>query len=75
MNVLIGDEAEELVFDDGTAERATGGVAMQAGNFFAVGNVGVGVVEKRSGVQGVGAAMDVGAAVELLVPEAVLISM
>jgi hypothetical protein len=66
VHVLIGDVGEEFIFEDGSAERAACGVAMQGRNFFAVGNVAVGFVEIGSGVEPVGAAMDVGFAVKIV---------
>ena len=63
VDVLIAEEAEELVFDNRAAERTPGHSAMQLGIFFAGGNIGVGVEKKRGGVHRVGAAMYVSAAV------------
>ena len=62
--MLVGEKAEEFVLDDRAADRAAGGVVMQAGHFVAGGNIGVGIVEKGSSVEGVRGAIDVSAAVE-----------
>jgi len=48
---------------------------MKLGHFFAVRNVGVCIIEKGGSVEGVRSAMNIGAAVEIIVPEAVLMSM
>src|SRR5208282_4551711 len=64
LNVLIGEKAEELVLEDRATHSTAGGVIMQAGDFVAVRNIGVGIVEKRSGIESVGGAIDVSAAVE-----------
>jgi hypothetical protein len=62
MQVLIADEAEELVLDDGPAESASGNVAVQVWYLFASRNVGILIEEERCGVDPVGAAVKVGGA-------------
>src|SRR5579863_4627819 len=64
--VLVADVAKELVFDDGPAEGAAGDDAMEVGIFLVGRDIGIGFEEERCGVEGVGAAIDVGAAVELV---------
>jgi len=65
-NVLVGEKAEEFVLDDGATDGCASGVTMKAGDFVGGGDVGVGVVEERGGVESVGAAIEVRAAVEIV---------
>ena len=64
--MLIGQEAEELVLDDGAAKIAAQHVAMQLRDFVVGGNIGILVEEERRGVEPAGAAMDVGRSVILI---------
>ena len=65
--MLVGDEAEELVLDDGTAERAARrSSGATAGFFWLSGMFSVLLEEERSGVDPVCAAMTVERAVKLI---------
>src|ERR1700742_911052 len=64
--MLVGGEAEELVFDDGAAEGATGNPAMQWRILLIVGNVVVVLEEEWRGVDPVGAAMAVESAMKFV---------
>ena len=64
--MLVGDKAEELVFEDGAAEGAAGDLAVQRRVLLIVGDVVVVLEEERSGVDPVGSAMTVESAVKLV---------
>ena len=64
--MLITEEAEELVLDDGTTERAAGNVAVQLRNLVTGWDIGILVEEKRCGVDPVGAAVHVRRAVQVV---------
>ena len=60
MQVLISQEAKQLVLDDGTAEGAPKYVAVQLRHLVVRRNVGILVEEEWRGVDPVGAAVRVG---------------
>lgn len=62
--MLIGDEGEELVFDDWAADGSSGKVAVELGVLEIVGDVVVVLEEEGSGVDPVGAASTIDATVE-----------
>ena len=66
VQVLVADIAEKFVLDERPAERAARGVTVQFRHFFIGRDVGVGLVEIGGGVERVGSAMQVGAAVNVV---------
>src|SRR5580700_4938862 len=63
MDVLVAHKTEKLVLDERAAERATRRVPVQFWHFFVAGNVAVLIVEIGRGIQPVGSAVNVSAAV------------
>src|SRR6266481_5222711 len=66
MGVLKAEVSKKFVLDDWCAEGAAGSVAMQFRNFVACRDVGVSVVEKWSGVEGIGPTVDIGAPMDII---------
>ena len=62
--MLIGEEGEELVLDDGTTNRAAGNVAVQLRNLVALGNVRILIEEEWGGVEPACSTVNIGCAVK-----------
>ena len=66
MQVLIRDEAEELVFDQRTGESSAGNVAVQLRVLVCLWNTGVLLEEERGRIQEIRAAMSIQRAMNLI---------
>ena len=73
--MLIAHETEEFVLEDGAANSSARGIAVQCRNLLVGGNIGIVIEEERRGVEPACAAMNIGVAVDVLVPDLVLMSM
>src|SRR6266567_2195910 len=65
-DVLVRQESEELVLDDGDTQRAASGIAMQLGYFVVCRYVGILLEEEWCGVQPTGAAVNVASSMNLI---------